>query len=95
MVEFVLDFMGCEVVVVVDNEVIEFLDTLSEVLNIDLSILVVVKSQPVVLHYYFHVLIVHTDVVSYTLLVLLHYLNKYLDQVSGLIIDDVELVLEW
>lgn len=95
MVEFILDFMSFKIVVVVNHESVKFLNTLSEVIDWYFAILVVIESEPAVLHDYFHVFVVHSDVVSYLLLVFLEDLYEHWDQISGLVINDIELVLDW
>lgn len=95
MVEFILDFMSFKIVVVVDHESVEFLYALSEVIDWYFAILVVIKSEPAVLHDYFDIFVVLSDVVSNFFLMFLKNFHEHWDQVSGFVIDDIELVLDW
>lgn len=95
VIEVALDLGSFLEVVVVHHEFIKLMNGLLEVFDGDVSVLIEVKSHPVVHEDYSNILVVCVDVVCHFVLVFLQDLNHEGDVVASLVVDDVEVVFEW
>jgi hypothetical protein len=75
VIEIALDFCGFVEVVIVNHEFIKLMDCLLEVLNRYMSVLVKVKSHPIIHKDYSNILIVFMNVISNLVLMFLQDLN--------------------
>jgi hypothetical protein len=92
VVELALDLSGLQVVVVVDHEGIETLDSASQVIKRYVAVLVKVKTKPLVLNHDGDILVVMSDVIGHFVLVFPQHLDEKGNIVGGLVVDDIELI---
>jgi hypothetical protein len=92
VVELALDLSGLQVVVVVDHEGIETLDSASQVIKRYVAVLVKVKTKPLVLNHDGDILVVMSDVIGHFVLVFPQHLDEKGNIVGRLVVDDIELI---